>query len=50
MIVSTNIGGLSNRIKSLVSAIRIADIKQEEYGVIWEIINSIKKSYFKLCF
>jgi len=43
MIISTNIGGLSNRIKSLVCAFRIADIKQKEYGVIWEILNTIKK-------
>ena len=40
MIVSTNNGGISNRIKSLVSCIRI---NRNNFKVKWDIINSYDK-------
>lgn len=43
MIISNNEGGLSNRIKSLVSVIRISKIKNTEYKVCWDILNDYNK-------
>ena len=36
MVVSTNISGLCNRIKSLLSTMRIAEYYDEEAGVFWQ--------------
>ena len=43
MIISINKGGLCNRIKSLVSVIRISKIENDEYKVLWEVLNNYKK-------
>jgi hypothetical protein len=43
MIVSNNKGGLSNRIKSIVSVIRISKIKKIEYKVLWRVLNNYKE-------
>ena len=42
MIISTNKGGLSNRIKSLVSCLRFGSENNMESKVYWEILNSYK--------
>ena len=43
MIISINEGGLSNRIKSLVSVIRLSKYNNKEYKVYWKVLNSYKK-------
>ena len=43
MLVSTNIGGLSNRIKSLVSCLKYAKNKDIDVKVYWKVLNSYKK-------
>ena len=42
MIISTNIGGLSNRIKSLVSCLRYSYKNNIEAKVYWKVLNSYK--------
>ena len=42
MIVSINQGGLSNRIKSLVSCIRYSNNKDINYGIYWKTLDSYK--------
>jgi len=44
MIISTNNGGLSNRIKSLVSVIRYSKKFNTEYKIKWDILSSYKKN------
>lgn len=43
MIISINKGGLSNRIKSLVSCLRYANEKKIECGIIWKVLNNYNK-------
>ena len=43
MIVSTNKGGLANRIKSLVSCLRYGEENNVKVGVYWSILNSYEK-------
>ena len=43
MNVSTNKGGLANRIKSIVSVIRMSNKNGSPYGVLWEVQDSYKK-------
>ena len=43
MYVSTNRGGISNRIKSLVSCIKLADENNTDYKVKWDIIEKYRK-------
>lgn len=43
MIISVNKGGLSNRIKALVSCLRYSDEKNIECGVIWKVLNNYTK-------
>jgi len=43
MYISTNKGGLSNRIKSFVSCIKLADENNNKYAIKWDIINNYKK-------
>ena len=43
MYISTNKGGLSNRIKSLVSCIKLADENNSNYAVKWDIIDNYSK-------
>lgn len=40
MIISTNIGGLSNRIRCLVSCMRAAKLNNISYGVFWKCLDS----------
>ena len=50
MIISNNEGGLSNRIKSLVSCIRIAKKNNIDHKVYWPILDSYKyKSHILNC-
>ena len=44
MIISTNVGGLSNRIKSLVSCIRYSHEYNMEVGVYWLVLDSYQKN------
>ena len=44
MIVSTNIGGLSNRIKSLASCIRYGKKHNMEYKVYWGVLSTYKNN------
>lgn len=44
MIISANKGGLSNRLKSWVSAIKLANEKKQKYGVYWPILDSYQKN------
>ena len=44
MYISTNKGGLSNRIKSLVSCIKLSDENDCKYAVKWDIINNYNKN------
>ena len=44
MYVSTNNGGLSNRIKSFVSCIKLANENNTNYGVKWEILDDYNKN------
>ena len=43
MIISTNIGGLCNRIRCISSCIRYAHKNNIEYKVYWKILDSYKK-------
>ena len=43
MNISTNKGGLSNRMKSLVSCIKLAEESNNKYAVKWDIVNDYKK-------
>ncbi len=45
MIVSTNIAGLSNRIKSLISCIRYSKENNIDVKVLWEVLDSYKKHH-----
>ena len=45
MIISTNKGGLSNRIKSLVSCIRYSKKNNIKYGVCWEVLDSYRTNH-----
>ena len=44
MNISSNEGGLSNRIKSLVSVIRLSNYNKNEYKVYWKVLDSYKKN------
>lgn len=44
MIISTNTGGLSNRIKSLVSVMRYANIVGTDCGILWKRLNDYSKN------
>ena len=44
MNISINEGGLSNRIKSLVSVIRLSNHNKNEYKVYWKVLDSYKKN------
>lgn len=43
MIISTHKGGISNRIKSLVSAMRYASTVNTNCGVLWKVLNDYNK-------
>lgn len=43
MIISINIGGLSNRLKCLVSCMRYADMVSTDCGVLWKVLNDYSK-------
>ena len=45
IIISSNKGGLSNRIKSLVSCIRYSSENNIKVGVIWKVLSSYKSNY-----
>ena len=48
MYISTNKGGLSNRIKSLISCMKLADEYNTEYKVKWDIIDNYKNVHHLL--
>lgn len=43
MIISTNFGGLSNRLKCLVSCMRYADLMDAECGIYWQVLDDYSK-------
>ena len=44
MYVSTNSSGLSNRLKSLVSVIKLAEENNSDYKVKWDILDDYDKN------